>query len=73
MPSISGSMCRRSAHGRSGAWSLRTDSSLPSHRTRGYSTNAWGSALPCGHSVPKEASEETLRCLLRHLEAASEG
>jgi haloacetate dehalogenase len=33
---------------------------------RGYATDAWGGALPCGHYVPEEAPDETLRWLLRH-------
>jgi len=33
---------------------------------RGYATNATGGALPCGHYVPEEALDETLRWLLTH-------
>jgi len=33
---------------------------------RNYATEAHGGALPCGHYVPEEASEETLNWLLRH-------
>ena len=33
---------------------------------RGYATNAAGGALPCGHYVPEEAPDETLRWLLQH-------
>ncbi len=33
---------------------------------RGYATNARGGALPCGHYVPEEAPDDTLRWLLQH-------
>ena len=33
---------------------------------RGYATNTSGGALPCGHYVPEEAPDETLRSLLGH-------
>src|SRR5437762_2596960 len=35
---------------------------------RGYASDAWGGALPCGHYVPEEAPEETLKWLLQHFE-----
>jgi haloacetate dehalogenase len=37
---------------------------------RGYATNASGGALPCGHYVPEEAPDETLRWLLQHFQGA---
>jgi haloacetate dehalogenase len=36
---------------------------------RNYATDATGEAIPCGHYVPEEAPEETLRHFLAHFTA----
>ena len=33
---------------------------------RGYASDAWGGALPCGHYVPEEAPDETYDHFMRH-------